>query len=210
MAQLGFTQALGRQRAARLRRDVQVIDRALGDAELSSLAETALHLAAEILERAGGAEAPAPLSPDETDTLARFGIDTSDPMPAEALLRSRPAIQGMGLHAELIASAVPIAEAAARLGVDPSRLRQRIREGTLLALRRPHGRGWLIPAFQLTPECELPHLAALLGAAQRHLSVLAAARAFTLPDDDLGGVSPRDWLISGGDPAPVERIVAGL
>jgi hypothetical protein len=201
MAQLGFTQALGRQRAARLRRDVQVIDRALGDAQLSSLAETALHLAAEILERAGGAEAPAPLSPDETDTLARFGIDTSDPMPAEALLRSRPAIQGMGLHAELIASAVPIAEAAARLGVDPSRLRQRIREGTLLALRRPHGRG---------PDGELPHLAALLGAAQRHLSVLASARAFTLPDDDLGGVSPRDWLISGGDPAPVERIVAGL
>jgi len=51
--------ALGRQRAARVSKDVRVIDRALSDAQHSALAETALHLAAEIVERAETREANA-------------------------------------------------------------------------------------------------------------------------------------------------------
>ena len=128
----------------------------------------------------------------------------------ETRLKTEPAIRGMRRHAQMVATAVPIASAAQRLGVDPSRLRQRIGEGTLLATRRPHGRGWLIPAFQLTEDGELPHLARVLAAAQRHLSPLSVAGAFELPNDEVDDMSPRDWLISGGDPAPVERIVAGL
>lgn len=211
---LGLAQTgtpLGRQRAARVRRDVRVIDQALGDAQLSTLAETALHLAAEILERAGSRDDdPAPLGDDERAAFARFDIDTSRPMSTEALLRTRPAVRGMSRHALMVASAVPIASAAQRMGVDPSRLRQRIKEGTLLAVRRPRGRGWLIPAFQLTEDGEVPHLARVLAAAQRHLSPLTVACAFEIPDEELDDMSPRDWLVSGGDPAPVERIVAGL
>jgi len=202
---------LRRQRAARVRRDVRVIDQALGDAHLSTLAETALHLAAEILERAGvRGDNPGSLSDDERTAFARFGIDTTKPMSTEALLRTEPAVRGMSQHALMVANAVPIAGAAQRLGVDPSRLRQRIKEGTLLAVRRPQGRGWLIPAFQLTDDGEIPHLARVLAVAQRHLSPLSVACAFEIPDEELDDMSPRDWLISGGDPAPVERIVAGL
>lgn len=218
MAFLGFVQTgakLERQRAARVLRDVQVIDQALGDAHLSTLAETALHLAAEILERAGspaesGACDPTPLSDTERTAFAGFGVDTTKPMTTEALLRTEPAVRGMSRHALMVAGAVPIANAAQRLGVDPSRLRQRIKEGTLLAVRRPHGRGWLIPAFQLTENGEIPHLARVLAVAQRHLSPLSVACAFEMPDEELDDMSPRDWLISGGDPAPVERLVAGI
>lgn len=211
---LGLThadKALGRQRADRVRRYVRRIDRALGDAQQAALAETALHMAAEILERATSHDDhQPPLSDDERAAFARFGVDTSKPMSTEALLEAEPVVRGMGRHASMVATAVPIASAAQRLGVDPSRLRQRIREGTLLAVRRPQGHGWLIPAFQLTPTGEVPHLARVLAAAQRHLSPLSVARAFELPDEELDGVTPRDWLLSGGDPAPVERIVAGL
>jgi hypothetical protein len=214
MAILGLTQTgttLGRQRAARVRRDARVIDQALGNAQLSTLAETALHLAAEIIEQAGSRDDdPVPLSDEERAAFARFGIDTSKAMPREAMLQTEPVVRGMRRHAQMVATAVPIASAARRLGVDPSRLRQRIREGTLLAVRRPQGRGWLIPAFQLTEGGEIPHLARVLAAAQRHLSPLSVARAFELPHEELDDLSPRDWLISGGDPAPVERIIAGF
>ncbi len=76
--------------------------------------------------------------------------------------------------------------------------------------RRPHGHGWLIPAFQLSERGELPHLAQVPSAAQRHLSALSLAQVFTLPNDELGGTTPRDWLLSGGDTLAVERTVAGL
>lgn len=202
---------LGRQRAARVRQDARVINQALGDAQLSTLAETALHLAVEIIEQAGSQDDdPAPLSAEERAAFARFGIDTSKAMSREAMLQTEPVVRGMRRHAQMVATAVPIASAARRLGVDPSRLRQRIGEGTLLAVRRPQGRGWLIPAFQLTQNGEIPHLARVLAAAQRHLSPLSVARAFELPHEELDDLSPRDWLISGGDPAPVERIIAGF
>ena len=62
--------SLGRQRAARVRRDVQLIDQALGDAQLSTLAETELHLAAEIIEREGSRDDdPTPLSDEERKHL---------------------------------------------------------------------------------------------------------------------------------------------
>ena len=211
---LGLTQAgaaLGRQRATRVRRDVQIIGRALGDANLSGLAEIALHLAAEILDQAGSRKNDqTPLSEEERTAFARFGVAVGKPMSPEAMLRSGPVLGGMSRQAAMVATAVPIAAAAQRLAVDPSRLRQRIAEGTLLGIRRPQARGWLIPAFQLTDDGEVPHLARVLAVAQRHLSPLSVACAFEAPDEDLDGMSPREWLISGGDPAPVERIIAGL
>ena len=102
------------------------------------------------------------------------------------------------------------AEAARRIGVSDARLRQRIAAGTMMAIHRPHGRGWLIPAFQLEAEGEIPHLGRVLLAAGRPVSAQAMDRFFRIPREDLSGASPRDWLIAGHDPSIVERIVAGL
>ncbi len=203
--------ALGRQRAARVGEDIRVIDRALGDAQHSVLAETALHLAAEIVERAATRDVEAAsIGERDRETLAEFGIDTSRPASTEDLMRSPTAIRGTGHHARIVAEAIPLADAAQRFGVDPSRLRQRIKEGTLIAVRRPRGKGWLVPRFQVTESGELPHLAEILGAARRHLPAATVARVFELPNDEIDGASPCDWLAAGGDPAPIARIIAGL
>ncbi|WP_226783257.1 hypothetical protein [Oceaniglobus trochenteri] len=191
--------------------DVSVIEEALEDGNRGALAEAAMHLAAQIIERANEYRDKKP-SLDEKGqaTLARFGVDTSDPLNKAGFLRADPVIEGMTRRALMISSAVPSAEAAARLGVSASRLRQRIKEGTLLAIRQSRGHGWLIPAFQLTEDGELPHLSRVLSAATRSLSPEAVEQAFALPNEDLEGMSPRDWLLSGGDPASVQILVAGL
>lgn len=196
----------------RIRRDENVIREALKDKRLAKLAMSALSATALILKEADkvGAAAPEPLSNDERALFAQFGVDTSRTVPVEEMLVNDPAIGGMRHYVRMLSDAVPLSEAARRIGVDPSRLRQRIKEGTILGIHRPGGRQWFIPSFQLTDEGEIPHLSRVLSAAHRHLSALSVYRAFTLPNEELEGVSAREWLISGGDPAPVERLVAGL
>ena len=194
-----------------LAKDAQVIDAALDDGGRRALAEAAIHLAARIVERAEDAGSKEEhLADHERTALARFGIEASSPMPREEFLSAGPVVEGMARRARMLSEAVPLAEVAKRLGVDPSRLRQRIAQGSLLAVRRPRGRGWLIPAFQLTGDGELPHLSRVLSSATRGLSAEAVGRAFELEHEELDGAAPRDWLLRGGDPAPVQRIMAGL
>ncbi|MCA1334880.1 MULTISPECIES: hypothetical protein [Rhodobacterales] len=193
------------------KRDLDLIDEALANRGKRALAEAALHIAARMVEQAqeiSGQEAP--LSQPEEDALGRLGVDATAPMSDAEFYRSDPLLEGMTRQALLTADAVPLAEAARRIGVSDARLRQRIAAGTMMAIHRPHGRGWLIPAFQLEAEGEIPHLGRVLLAAGRPVSAQAMDRFFRIPREDLGGASPRDWLIAGHDPSIVERIVAGL
>jgi hypothetical protein len=154
-------------------------------------------------------EAP-PTDEHDRKTSAEFGIDTSSTTSNEDLMCSPTAIRSKGHRARIVAEAIPLADAARKFGVDPSRLRQRIKEGTFIAVRRPRGKGWLVPRFQVTESGEIPHLAEILAAARRHLPAETVARVFELPNDELEGASPCDWLVAGGDPAPIARIIAGL
>ncbi|WP_116083284.1 hypothetical protein [Tropicimonas sp. IMCC34011] len=125
-------------------------------------------------------------------------------------LASDPVFRGLAQQILQISEAIPLADAAARMGLSDARLRQRISEGSLLAVHRPHGRGWLIPTFQITGSGEIPHLGRILKAVARPVSDEAMHRFFVSSHDDLHGMSPRDWLIEGRDPSILEGLLASL
>lgn len=192
-------------------KDIRRLDAALADEERRHVAEVALALAARIVDMAPELrDEGSDLPESDREILAGVGIATQPSMSNEEFHLSRPVLEGMARRTLMTVEALPLSEAARGMGVNGSRLRQRIAQGSLLAIPRPHGRGWLIPAFQLTDEGELPHLGRVLMAATWHLSAETLDRFFTLPHDDLEDMSPRDWLVAGRDPAPLEAIVAGL
>ena len=194
-----------------IRKDLGLIDEALASDGKRALAEAALHIAARMVERAHEvAEEEVSLSKAERDALARFGIDASGTMSDADFYKSEPVLEGMTREALMTADAIPLAEAARRMGVSDARLRQRIASGSLMAIHRPHGRGWLIPTFQLTDGGELPHLGRVLQAAGRPVSAQAMDRFFSIPREDLQGSTPRDWLIAGQDPSIIESILGSL
>lgn len=193
------------------REDLRLIDAALSSTERRDLAEAALHIAARMLEQAHEvAEEDVPLSASEKEALGRLGVDTSDTVSDADFYRSSPVLDGMTRQALMTAEAIPLAEAAWRMGVSDARLRQRIAAGSLMAVHRPHERGWLIPTFQLTEAGEIPHLSRVLQATGRPVSAQAMDRFFRTPRQDLEQMSPRDWLITGHDPAIIESILSGL
>jgi hypothetical protein len=103
-------------------------------------------------------------------------------------------------HAELVAHSLSVAEAAKRLGVDTSRVRQRIYARSLYAFK--HQGGWLIPAFQLRRRKLVSALDAVVSVLAPALHPVAVSRWFTTPNADLvvddAPVSPIDWLAAGG------------
>lgn len=193
------------------RKDLSLIDKALGSTEKRALAEAALHIAARMVEQAhdvAGEEAP--LSKTERGAFKCLGIDVADTMPDADFYQSDPVLEGMTRQALMTVEAIPLAETARRMCVSDARLRQRIAAGSLMAIHRPHGRGWLIPAFQLTDIGEVPHLGRVLLAAGRTVSAEAMDRFFRTPREDLQGSSPRDWLIASDDPSIIESILSGF
>ena len=192
------------------RRDLSLIDEALASEGKRALAEAALHIAARLVEQAQKVAQDASLSPTEQEALGRLGVDVSQTMSDADFHMSDPVLAGMTREALVTAEAIPLAEAARRMGVSDGRLRQRIAAGSLLAIHRPHGRGWLIPTFQMMETGEIPHLGRALLSVGRPVSAQAMDRFFRTPRQDLRGVSPRDWLIAGQDPSIIESILSGL
>jgi hypothetical protein len=151
-----------------------------------------------------------PLSKTEWGAFERLGIDVAGTMPDADFYQSDPVLEGMIRQALMMAEAIPFAEAARRMGVSSARLRQRIAAGSLIAIRRPHGRGWLIPAFQIADTGEVSHLGPVLLSVGRTVSAEAMDHFFRTPREDLQGSSPRDWLIAGHDPSIIENILSSL
>jgi hypothetical protein len=115
-------------------------------------------------------------------------------------------------HAELAARSLTVAEVARRLGVDTSRVRQRIRGRSLYAFK--HRGAWRVPAFQIEGRALVSGLDAVVSALPQTLHPVAVSRWFTTPCVDLllgdMPVSPIAWLSSGGPPAPVGSLAADL
>src|SRR4051812_1655264 len=113
-------------------------------------------------------------------------------------------------HAELVSQSLTVAETAKRLGVDTSRVRQRIYARSLYAFKQ--GGGWLVPAFQLGRRKLVPGLDVAVSALSPALHPVAVSRWFTTPNPDLviddSTVSPIDWLATGGAPEIV-GVLAG-
>ena len=85
------------------------------------------------------------LSAGEVEFLQRAGVEESDFAPSDRGAASALA-QTAGDYAVLLAASLRPAEIADRIGVDESRIRQRINQHTLYAVR--DGRGWRVPIFQ--------------------------------------------------------------
>lgn len=115
-------------------------------------------------------------------------------------------------HAELVAQSLTVAETAKRLGVDTSRVRQRIYARSLYAFK--HGGGWLVPAFQLRRRKIVPGLDATVAALSPALHPVAVSRWFTTPNPDLviddSTVSPIDWLAVGGVPETAASLAGSI
>ncbi|MGH9362660.1 MAG: hypothetical protein ACRD2T_12165 [Thermoanaerobaculia bacterium] len=109
------------------------------------------------------------------------------------------------------------AEAAKRLGVDPSRIRQRLtsRAPTLFGIRLESG--WVVPEFQFDGDTLLPGLGEVVARLDPELHPIAIFRWFTTPNPDLVGgpgkeraLSPRDWLRLGLPVAAVAELASDL
>lgn len=115
-------------------------------------------------------------------------------------------------NAELVSQSFTVAETAKRLGVDTSRVRQRIYAKSLYAFK--HRGGWLVPAFQLRRRKLIPGLDAAVSALSPALHPVAVSRWFTTPNPDLdlddSSVSPIDWLAAGGSPEMVATLAGAI
>lgn len=167
---------------------------------------------AQALERALGhylsSPGSAPLSAKATAALRSGGLDL-DATGAYAATAARTAAD----YAALVATSLSVPAAAARLGVDGSRVRHRIQAGELWALRTPGGRR-LLPLLQFGAEGLLPGLPEVLRSLPEDLHPLEQSAFLTgrRPELRLHGreQSPVEWLSRGGDPAAVVDLAAGL
>ena len=142
------------------------------------------------------------LPADELAFLEQAGValDELAPLPADVV---PPEARTAGKLASLLATALSVPEAAARLGIDASSLRHRVAVPSVYAVRA--NGAWKLPLFQFTDTLDaiIPGFGEL-APALADLHPVDVFNWFTLPhvDLDIAGrrVSPRAWLLSGGTP----------
>jgi hypothetical protein len=174
-------------------------------------------LVAEAIERVLPTRSPVDgrneLTEDEQRFLKDSGVDL-----AEFALRDRgvasPLAQTAANYAALLTTALTAPDLASRLGVDTSRIRQRLTRHTLYGVK--DGTSWRIPLFQFddTGRALVPGLHRV---APHWVGVhpIEVARWFTLPHVDLEDaderpISPRDWLLTGDDAGGVVALTEEL
>jgi hypothetical protein len=105
-----------------------------------------------------------------------------------------------------------VEQAAKLLRVDGSRVRHRVRDRTLYGFKI--GGGLRLPIWQFNRRDAIPGLRAILAALPADMHPLEVAGLMTTPDPDLAvadePLSPRDWLLGGGDVGVVCAIVEDL
>ncbi|MFL6163292.1 MAG: DNA-binding protein [Jatrophihabitantaceae bacterium] len=105
-----------------------------------------------------------------------------------------------------------VEQVAKLLQVDGSRVRHRVRDRALYGFKI--GGGLRLPTWQFTHHDAIPGLRAVLAALPTDVHPLEVAGLMTTPDPDLvvvgEPVSPRDWLIGGGDVGAVVAVVEDL
>jgi hypothetical protein len=162
------------------------------------------------LGRAGATDPAAALGADEVAALTAIDADLSPRRPREADTRTGAA----AAYAALLADALPVAEVAQRLGIDPSRVRHRLARHRLIGIRLPDG--WLLPAYQFGADGRLlpgiERVATAVMATGSHPVAVARFLATTQPELSAGRrrLTPREWLEGGGDPAAVVALARSL
>lgn len=144
------------------------------------------------------------LTSGDIAALTRGGFDLA---PLAASLDD-PLARTAAEYSALVVTSLPVPQVARLLGVDASRVRQRLAKRTLYGLKLRDG--WHLPSFQFDERRGgrlLPGIEQVLPVLDPALHPVAVYRWFTKPNPDLllddTAVSPRDWLRGGGDPAKV-------
>lgn len=115
----------------------------------------------------------------------------------------------------LIAGALSQTDAVTLLGVDQSRIRQRISQGTLYAVTGENNVK-VLPRFQFNDNNVLPGLGKILPLINKEAHPITVQRFFLstpvdLSSDELSApLSPRHWLITGHSPDQLVRMAADL
>lgn len=142
--------------------------------------------------------------------LAEAGFDVSPPAPGE--VERLVAREALALAA-LVTDSLTVTEAATRLRVDPSRIRQRLARRTLYGFKAG-GRDWRLPAWQFVVGGAVRGLGPVLGALDPALDPVGVTQFMLGPHDDLlvagEPVSPVAWLTAGRDPAAVAELARWL
>jgi len=150
------------------------------------------------------------LTASEESALARGGVEpVSEEDVAVVQARAASAFQ------ELRASSLTVDDAAARLGVNTSRIRQRLAARSLYGLK--DGNTWLLPAFQFVSSGLVPGVGVVFRKMPPDIGALAAARWFTTPnpdlctrDEDERPLTPLQWLLVGNPPEAAGELAAAL
>lgn len=134
----------------------------------------------------------------EARALAAVGLQPTDDVASDA--HAARAVYATSFL-DLFKQADSVSDVAARLGLDPSRIRQRLRERSLLAVELNGERR--LPRFQFEDDIEVPGLARVL-AATAGMAPLPFAMWFLSATPDLEGandtpLSPREWLLRTGE-----------
>lgn len=125
-----------------------------------------------------------------------------------------PLARGAVRFAALIGSSLTTPQAAQRLRVNASRVRQRLAERSLYGFKV--GGDWRVPLFQFGDYGLVPGIDKVTGALPTDLHPVAVATWFISPSPDLTEEtsgqpqSPIEWLGSGNDPEVVSALAAGL
>jgi excisionase family DNA binding protein len=150
------------------------------------------------------------LTVEEIRIARSGGFSTTDQLEAE----TDPLVEGVVAYASLLGTGLTTTQAAKRLGVSDARIRQRLAEHTLVAVRE--GRVWKLPVFQFTRKGELPGWSEVCSRVPPLASPVALERWLTLPHPDLvvgeeeNPVSPREWLLAARPPQTVAELAAEL
>lgn len=148
--------------------------------------------------------------PDELELLARGGFEADGP---DLGVRD-PVLRGALEYAAMRTTALTTKEAAARLDVNDSRVRQRLAERALYGLKVDDE--WRLPLFQFEEKGGLvPNIERVIPRLSDSLSAIAVFHWFTSPNPDLAAkethekaVSPIAWLRLGLDPDEVVELAA--
>ena len=143
-----------------------------------------------------------------SDLLGEGGLDLSPPRTDEP----DPISETLSMYVALLAESMDVAGASQRLGVDDSRIRQRLRARTLFGIREEEG--WRIPLAQFDEDGEVRGLGQVLSTLRPGLHPVSVWRWLTLPNTELEiddrRVSPVVWLRSGGDIQRARSVAADL
>lgn len=114
-----------------------------------------------------------------------------------------PLVQTTAEYAALVGSALSVPQAAHRLGVESSRVRQRLLDHTLYGIRLKAG--WRLPLFQFA-EGRTVRYWEVVAPVLHGLHPVVIGRWLLAPHQDLllgdgtVAISPRDWLELGNTP----------